>query len=230
MPYDYVRKLQAMMAKAASTPSSEEADTIMQMVNEMMRKHGVSLLDLQTHLSDDPVGITDPGLHYWAADKWTRPLFSALSFLYGCRAYYIASGNKTTILLNGRESCRVTFTLMAPYLVKTVKRLADAAHKEGRYETVSKARRDIGSALANRVWGLYHQQRVAAGPRSAAGFNALVPTDILDTIEQDAFGRLIDDERHGKRKASTRYAKLLAEEISLAAQVGAIVDKDRLLG
>jgi len=229
MPYDYAKKLQAMLAKAASTPSAEEADTIMQMVNEMMRKHGISLLDLQTHLSDDPVGIADPELHYWAADKWKRPLLSALSFLYGVRVYYTASGNKTTLLINGRESCRVTFTLMAPYLIKTVQRVAAKAFREGRYSSLSKANRDVGAALANRVWRLYHEQKAAAGPRAVAGLNALVPVDVIETVEFDAFGGPVEVARNGKRKGTTKYAKLLAEEISLAAQVGEVMTKDRLL-
>lgn len=230
MSYDYVRKLQAMMAKAESTPSSEEADTIMQKVREMMDRHGVSLVDLATHLSDDPVGIMRDAAHFWNADNWARGLYSAAGRYFGCRAYFVKRGNKTEVIINGRESCRATFLVMAPYLFRAVRRLADQAFKAGVYSHVSHARRDIGKALMLRLNGLWLQAETAAkarGPRSSQGFNALVPTDILDTVEKDAFGEV--PMTGGKRKATTRAGRLLAEQINLAEQLGEIIPKERLL-
>ncbi len=228
MGYDYIRKLKAMMAKAASTPSSEEADSIMQKVHQMMEQHGVSLLGLNTHLSDDPVGITDPGIHYWHSDNWAKALYSAIGRFYGCKTYYLTQGNKTRVIVNGRESCRATFILMAPYLFKSVRRLADHATKEYRYANIGVAKRDIGKALTHRLWALYFASQEAAGPRAQAGHNALVPLDIMDIVERDAFGE-IEESRSGKKKEITMTGRILAEQISLAEQLGEIIPKDRLL-
>lgn len=230
MPYDYVRKLQAMMAKAESTPSSAEADSILQKVREMMDRHGVSLVDLATHLSDDPVGIMREAAHFWNADNWARGLYGACGRYFGCRVYFTKRGNNTEVIINGRESCRATFLVMGPYLFRAVRRLADHAYKAGVYSHVSHARRDIGKALMQRLdtlWAEAERAALARGPRSARGFNALVPVDILDTVENDAFGEV--KATGGKRKGTTRAGHLLAAQINLAEQLGEVIPKERPL-
>jgi hypothetical protein len=70
MPYDYVDTIRKLIAKAESTDSSEEADAFMQKVRQLMDRHGVSLVGLATHLSDDPVAVADTDL---AASSVWRP-------------------------------------------------------------------------------------------------------------------------------------------------------------
>lgn len=227
MGYDYIPKLKAMLAKANSTTSSEEADSIMQKVRVMMERHGVSLLSINTHLSDDPVGITHPGIHFWHADNWARGLYAAIGRYFGCRVYFIKTSNRTEVLINGRESCRATFTLMAPYLFKSVRRMAEHSYKRGLYPHLSAARRDIANALALRLHTLWKEaEGRVLGPRTAQGFNALVPVEVLDIVEEEAFGKV---PKRGGRKTVTRVGVLLAEQISLAEQLGEIKDKERLL-
>lgn len=232
MSYDYVDTIRKLIAKAESTTSSEEADAFMQKVRQLMERHGVSLVGLSTHLSDDPVAIGDPDIGYWKSDSWMRALAAAVGRYYGVRVYfYPVSHIRHEVVINGRESCRATYTLMMPYLVRAVKRIAHQATEQGLYASKSRARRDVGNALSQRLNYLAaeaRQRAEAAGPRTQTGLNALVPADVLDVVEQDFFGRK-PPARGGKNMVSP-VGRVLAEEISLAEQVGAeIVPKERFL-
>ena len=59
MAHDIVQKIQQMVAKAESTDSAAEAESIMVKVREMLDRHGISLLSVKRHANDyDPVATS----------------------------------------------------------------------------------------------------------------------------------------------------------------------------
>jgi hypothetical protein len=106
---------------------------------------------------------------------------------------------------------------------------SDPDPRSPKFSSPSRAQRDVGNALAYRLGRLAHEVRQsAAGPRTAAGLNALVPVEVMDVVETDYFGKA--PPKRGGKKTVTRVGLLLAEHISLAEQIKAdMVPKERQL-
>ena len=190
MAHDIVQKIQQMVAKAESTDSAAEAESIMVKVREMLDRHGISLLSVKRHANDyDPVATSRDIYGFWAADNWMRKLSDAAAWYYGVRIVWTKRGNYTSIAVVGRESCRAAFTAMLPYLRGQVNRLASQGWSRHDYPTVSKGRSQIGLALAHRLYALWHmkQEEQAAHTVAASGMNMLVPVDKLKMQMEEDF-------------------------------------------
>lgn len=189
MAWDIVKKIKAMVAKAESTSSLEEAETIMVMVHKMLQEHGLTLLSIRhTVDSDDPVEVEKEVFGFWKAENWMRKLSHAVSLYYGVTVVWTAEGNYTHITAVGRESCRAAFVVMLPYLKLRVKRMAADGWRNHRYPSASKAQTQIGLALAHRLYALAAEaKRRPTTPREAAGMNMLVPVDAVKIELERAF-------------------------------------------
>jgi hypothetical protein len=220
MAYDIARKLAAMVAKAESTTSTEEADSIMQMVRHMLNRHGLSLLSISTAAMDDPVAVEKDLHSFWQAEGWMGNLTGAAARFFGCRIVFSRSGNKTWVTIAGRESCRAAYQAMMPYLRHQVKRNARIEFQAGRYASQSQAERAIANALTYRLQQLWAEnERKTRSPGEARGLMALVPVDTIQAALEAEFGQL--RARRASKRRTDRNAINVAAGISLADQVGA---------
>lgn len=220
MAWDIVKKIQAMVAKAESTTSLEEAETIMIMVRKMLDHHGISLLTIrQTAASDDPVEV-DRGVYgYWASDNWMKKLSVAAADYYGVRIVWTKEGNYTSISVIGRESCRAAYLVMLPYLRLRVMRQADSGWRNHKYATASRARTQIGIALSYRLHALAALDNRKDRPaEEVAGRNMLVPVDEISATLREAFPNAREATLVTRTKIS-RQAVRDAEEINLHDQM-----------
>ena len=182
---DIAQKIAKLIAKADSSTHPEEADAFMSKAHAMLEAHGLSLLDLGTLDSDDAVGKTDNAM--LSSDGGKDKIAFPLAAYYGCELVIAhAPGTRSTkrYVLFGRESARVTFQLMAPFVFRQVARMALVEQKSGAYSTPAKARTALAGALAMRLYRLTAANE--ARPQGS-GLNALVPVDIIRQARDLAF-------------------------------------------
>lgn len=214
-------KIAKLIAKADSTSHPEEAETFMAKAHQLLQEHGMSLLDVGRLGQDDPLGKTDNFYRSNDQDRWRLRAGPILARYYGCRIVWYSDrrGNHSWVVY-GRESARITFQLMwPPYVDRQVMALARQAVKRGVYPTVSKARHQIGYALARRISDLYLKDQK---PVEAIGVNALVPVDLIDEMIGDV------NVVKTKRVFYDSEAAELADKISLNRQTAAPKDSLRL--
>lgn len=193
MGQNIIARIQQLVAKADSTDSMAEAETIMVMVRKLLDAHGISLLEVAKFANDyDPVGTTNNIYGFWAADNWMRKLSSAAGKFYGVEVVWTKTAsqkNYTQIAVIGRESCRAAYAAMMPYLRGQVRRLASRGWMHYHYSSESKGRTQIGVALANRLYALAaEKEREARVPGiTGSGMNMLVPVDMIAVVQREAF-------------------------------------------
>lgn len=178
-------KIKALLAKAQSTDNEAEAEAFFAKAYELMEKHQISTLDLE---SEDPMGEEATyRKNGQAAPDWDFRLLSAVAAYYGCKAIqcetwgnhpktgiYTWLGHQMTIV--GRLSARVTTIEMHKYLVGAVRKLGKQRAADMGVNADTAARR-IGVALRSRVHSLAPKPEVA--PSTNAGKNALMTLDAL---------------------------------------------------
>lgn len=218
MGVDIVERIQKLLAKADSTTSMEEAETIMTMVHGLLQKHGVSLLQVARYANEyDPVGTTDDAFTFWASDNWARRLSNAAGEYYGVRVIWFKRGNKTTITVVGRESCRAAFIAMMPYICKQVRRLAERGYYNYLYQSKGRGCTQIAIALGNRLYALAAVDERTQRPRKEdAGHRMLVPVDL---VEQEMAQLNVKMVGLKTKTFVTRQALRDAETVSLADQL-----------
>lgn len=224
MAYDIVDQIQKMVAKAESTDSAAEAETIMNKVRELLERHGVSLLTIteRERRDLDPVGTSRDVYGFWAADSWVKKLSDAAASYYGVRIVWQKRGNYTQIAAIGRESARAAFTAMMPYLRGQVNRLGQRGWANHDFPSLSKARHQIGIALALRMYAMIRArtENVAASPKLTDGMNALVPVDLVDLELKEAFPNVPENTRlWAKIKRPDHAAVIAAREVNLSEQL-----------
>lgn len=212
-------KIRKIIAKAESTTNDDEADAFMAKAQSMMIEHGLSLLDIGRLDAEDPVGHDKDFAYHSQSSSWRTPVVSSLASLYGCQIVRSHRGNQTYFTLFGRESARVTTTLMWPYVDRQVLRLARAAHAAGEFPSASVAASRIGYALALRIDKLVREERQReVKTATGRGLNALVPVDLIDAEMKSVFPRLVFS-RPRTVKVSAAATKAAAS-ISLHKQTG----------
>lgn len=231
MAWDVVKKIQAMVAKAESTPSLDEAETIMTMVRKMLDQHGISLLTIRnTVMSDDPVEVQEDVYGFWASDNWMKKLSDAAAHYYGVRIVWQKQGNYTHITVVGRESCRAAYAAMLPYLRLRVRRMAASGWRHGNYQSESRARTQIGIALAYRLYALVlAEQNRPRQATEAAGLNMLVPVDEMEQVLKEHFPGIKEAKLISKARP-TRQAIEDASKINLGDQLNAEDFQRRIAG
>lgn len=206
------QKIAKLIEKADSSTHPEEADTFMAKANELMRKHGLNLMELG-RLSEDPVDAQRNAFTTSATYPWMRRVVSALAAYYGCRLVYYKSGNTIVYDVVGRESARITLILMVPFVQRQIQKLAKDAYNKGVYSTRMKAVTAIGNATCLRIWGMVERDPLPKG----TGVNALVPVDIIAQVLEEAFPRT----RKARKTTITSpdgYAREAAKSVSVNRQ------------
>ena len=179
------QKIAKIIAKADSTTNPEEAETFMSKAHDLMIAHGLDLLDLG-RLSEDPVGVDKDAAEVSASYPWLRLCAGQLAAYYGCRLVTSKSGGTVRLHVIGRQSARVTFLLMLPYVKREVLNLGRIAYNEGHYKSRMLAATRMGNALALRIAGMLP----SVAKHEGKGVNALVPVDVLESAMADAFPKL----------------------------------------
>lgn len=209
----YADKIRKLLAKANSTTHPEEAEAFMTKARALMEEHGISLLDLGRLNTDDPVGLDRSVYRANINDRWRFYLIGQLARYYGCKTVYTPEGGNRDYHIVGRESARITFQLMWPFIDRQVMAMAREDVKRGIYRTVSTARHKIGYALAVRISQLLQQSTATEGQ----GVNALVPVDLIEAAMDHYFPGATEGK---KRQVSFDVnAQRRAGEVSLHQQV-----------
>jgi len=186
----------------------------------LMRGKAWSVNDLATALSgDDPMG-TDRGVgKIWPNTQWLGNLSGALARYYGCRIILSQmTKNKKHISVSGRESARVTFQLMLPFVVKQVRQRAKVLMAEEGYSKLVAERR-MANALTFRLQKLVTEMERGDAERVTQGNGtALVPVDEIEAEMKLAFPDLTPG--RASRISTSSAARKQAEQISLYRQTG----------
>lgn len=205
-------KISKLIAKAESTTHPEEQDTFMAKVHQLLEQHGMSLLDIGKLQSDDPVGRSKISSAYYASESSFRDVAFAAARYYGCKATVTNIGNHRMVAVYGRESARITFELMWPYIKKSIRRHARRlVAEEG--STFARQQRYVADALTGRLNLLYWKNQPKG--HEGKGVNALVPVDLIDEIMPDC------KTVRSRDLLVTQGAEDAANSINLSAQVDA---------
>lgn len=205
-------KISKIIAKADSTTSPAEAAAFMEKAHKMMREHGLNLLDLGK-LAEDPLEMQRDAVTTDARQTWARLVAAKLARYYGCDFVWYKRGNHIFYDVAGRESARVTFIMMLPFVCKQVRSIGNAAHRRGEYKSAGEAHRKVGQALAMRI----HCMTPEKDEHRGSGLNALVPVDLIQ-------GMIDDEGAEEARPMNVSYdhnARELAKEVSINVQTTA---------
>lgn len=216
---DRIRKV---LAKAEGTNNPAEAAAMMEKVEAMLAEHNLTLLDVAANDSTDPMGTDKRATYCWVSNSWIKPLAGRLARLYGCRIVTAQHKNKIYISISGRESARVTWQLMLPFVIDQVKREARNLREGDIYtglsvKGVGSYERAVGNALTDRIGRMVMENERRDADRVAGGERALVPVDMLQAeIERAWGGGLITSK--GRGISTTRAARTAAGNVSLHRQ------------
>lgn len=224
-------KIAKIIAKADSTTNPEEADTFMAKAHAMMEAHGLSLLDLGRLDSEDPIGTSRDCASVSASYGCARAVATQLASYYGCELVYTAykQENKFKFHVCGRESARITFQLMFPYVWRQVADLARKDFKAGNHKTRMSALNAVANALTLRIARLVAEQKDRRKEDLAGkGLNALVPVDLIEQELRNAFPRA----RVGRasKMRTNESARKAADKVSFNRQTNAAPGTKRIAG
>lgn len=204
-------KIKKLLAHADSTTNPEEADTFLRKAHELMREHGIELMDLGRLDQDDPVGKDRDVYRSNTNDPWRFHLGGAVARFYGCDITG-TNGQNNYWTVYGRESARITFQLMYPYIDRQVLQLAREAVKRGEYRGIPKARTAIATALVYRINRMVRDRKSSETVHDKEVSNALVPVNEIE--------KLMGKTRKVSMRSKMDYnAQSLAEKVNLDDQL-----------
>lgn len=212
-------KISKLIAKAESSTHPEEADTFMSKAHEIMRQHGLSMLDLGTLQSDDPITTASEAGTWYRAENCFKNMGAQLARYYGCKVMFEQIGrNKFAFGVAGRQSAIITFTMMFPFVKSQVRKLAKEGHKNGDFDSVSKGVTSIANALSFRLQKMIAEQRQEQKPSDASNPNALVPVDLITSAFEQEWPHLIKSRATSIK--TTAAGRAAAGRVSLNRQTG----------
>lgn len=229
-------RIRKVLAKAEGTDNPHEAEMLMIKVQSMLDEHNLQLLDVERASDEDPIGTDFNAAHVFVKDSWFKHTAAALAYLYGAQVVWTkVTKNKTLIHISGRESARITWQLMLPFIRKQIRaqakklrdnliqRWVDVGYSErdaiiiGKINSQAAFERQVGNALTRRIQMLHWEAKHRDEDRVASGGRALVPVDLINAEVDRAFGEV---EGASFKGATTREAANAAAEISLHRQAG----------
>ena len=230
-------KIAKLIAKADSTTHPEEADAFMSMVHKLLTEHGMSLLDVGKLNSEDPVGKTGAAGRFYASESAFRDTAFNLAEYYGCKAIITNIGNRRLITVIGRESARVTFELMWPYVKKCIRAEARRLHNvikaefdpipvPNKVSTVARQQRWVADAMTYRL-AVIVADRNREQP-AETGVNALVPVDLIQQIMDEDYGNA--KTATGRTLKTTKEAQAAADNINLSDQLKDTANRKQIAG
>lgn len=206
--------IQKLLAKADSTTHPEEAEVFLAKAHQLLEQHGISLLDLGMLEEKDPVGFThDENNRANSSALWRTRLANAVANFYGCQTVTSTRGNFQYWTVFGRESARVTFMLMYPYIERQV--LAQARANKDQFNNLKSGHRMIGDALTLRIWELIRARKPVLTPSQSS---ALVPVDMIREKMKEMYPNLRKGPAVTLRTSAA--AQKAAAAISLDNQIG----------
>jgi hypothetical protein len=214
-------KIRKVLAKAEGTDNPQEAETFMAKAEALLYEHNMSMLDLNDLDTVDPVGTAHSVAKYRVNDSWMGNLGGALARYYGLRP--IVGGDAKTkhtkhLTVVGRESNRVTFELMLPWIKSQVLAQGRQLYKENpvEYKSDRSAARKVANALTFRIQDIVAEQKKEETTVTSKGgkTRALVPVDLIDEVIKKEFPNL----KEGRQTsvATTRSATSAAATINLS--------------
>lgn len=214
-----IDKIRKIIAKADGTTHPSEAETFMAKAHAMLEAHNLSLLDLAdaTAADADEIGTTDDLVTVLKSSYWAKALTFSLAQYFGCRAVLLTRGNHLAFCVTGRESARVTFELMHPYIMRQVRAQGRELSKTGKASSPSAGARAVGNALTDRVNFLIWEERKKEEARVESGCRALVPVDAVKAAEAERFPELRTVK--SRPKTTTAAARDAADRVSLSHQM-----------
>lgn len=221
-------KIRKIIAKADSTTNPEEADVFMAKAHKLLEAHGLDLLDLGKLDSDDPIGVDEHCNTVSRSYSCATLIANELARYYGCQLVTTKRrGADTKLSVAGRESARVTFQLMFPFVFRQTRAVAAQGYNAGHYKNRMQALNYVGNALALRLAKLNRMEdtKRAAQPQGS-GLNALVPVDLVT----QAMNAHFDDLTEGRARSvkTNTVSKELANSISLNRAAPAPTSAKRL--
>lgn len=207
------KKIAALLAKAESTDNPFEADSFMAKVNEMLEKHQIEMHEVRKAAGDaDPMGKENGSTNIYASMSWATDVAGALARYYGCEMVYWRRGNHTTYEVIGRESARMTFEMMLPFVLSQAKQQGSRLAKaQGR--TASVCTREVGQALTIRVYKMIPK---AEERRAELAANALVPVSDVKAAMEELYPNL--KKARDKKFSYGRAAIEAADKVSINVQ------------
>jgi hypothetical protein len=208
-------RIAKLLAKAEGTDNVLEADAFMAKVNELLEEHQIELHEVRKAGGEDndPMGVQDGETNLYASIKWARDVAGALAHYYGCRFVFWRRGNHFKYQVVGRESARMTFELMLPFVISQAKVQAKRLWvAQGGY-SLPVWERQVGQALYVRIWGLVPKVEER---RSELTKNALVPVTDVDAFKDNLFKNL--KKGPDLKLSFSRAAREAAEKVSLHHQ------------
>jgi hypothetical protein len=207
-------KIAALLAKAEGTDNEFEAATFMAKVNELLERHQIEMHEIRAAQGDqDPMGKQAGETNIYASMLWARQVAGTLAAYYGCRYVYWKIGNHFKYQVDGRESARMTFELMLPFIISQVRQQGKRLAKDYGY-TTAVAERQIGQALWVRISRLVS---AANAHRAELTGKGLIPVSDLDA----AFADFFPNAKTSKAKAKVSFshaAENAADKVSLHHQ------------
>lgn len=227
-------KIRKIIAKADSTSNPEEAHTFMAKAQALLEAHGLSLLDIGRLDSDDPIGVDKNCAEVPGAYSSANTVANQLSIYYGCQLVQGAKRNGdnkkvTTFSVAGRESARITFQLMFPYVWRQVMALAREGFNSGGYSNRMQALNYVANALSLRLHRLNAEaEATRAAQPVGSGLNQLVPVNLVLQALEEAFPTM----KEGRARTAKTNAKSreLASKVSFNRQASAPAGTLRLGG
>lgn len=208
-------RIAKLLAKAEGTSNQFEADSFMAKVNELLEEHQIEMHEVRAKIGadNDPMGKQDGETNLYASIKWARDVAGALAQYYGCRFVYWRRGNHFAYQVIGRESARMTFEIMLPFIITQTKLQAKKLWAEQGGQSLSVWEREVGQALYLRIWRLVPK---AEERRDELTKNALVPVNDVQAFMDAEFGEL----KKGKtvKLSFGNAARDAAEKVSLNVQ------------
>lgn len=212
-------RIAKVLAKAEGTNNEAEAEMLMAKVHSMLQEHNLTMVDVSKADQFDPMGNDRGVASCLVNDSWMVYVASALCKYYGAEMIYSRAGkNKKVFNIVGRESARVTSALMIPFVKNQVMQIAKRLEEEGQYRNRRIAARNVGNALASRIWKLVQQEQKKDRERVARGERALVPIDQLKAAVDHYYPNASNMGGGGVGYDST--AKNAAASISINRQTG----------
>ena len=214
-----IERIRKVIAKAEGTDNPDEAEMLMAKAHALLTEYNIDLVELETQYSDDPVDVNRDAVSHLKNDSWVGPLFTALSRYYG--AVPIGerrTKNKTYYHLAGRESARVTVSLMFPFVKSQVRKFAKELVKEqpDEFRNERIAARRVANALTFRIRRLVVESKKKDKIRVESGKNALVPVDTINQVIKEKLGGTYTSRR--ATLLSSQSAKEKADKVSLYQQ------------
>jgi hypothetical protein len=206
------KKIAALLAKAQGTNNAHEALAFTEKAHDMLREHQLEIGDLA---EKDPLNITT----IWRGPKthknWHLLIPSIVAKYYGCKAVKIPDRDATHLIAVGRESARITCSMMVPFIVDQLRRLADQLSKETNF-SLGKCMQLVCDNFVIRVQNYLAAQDAVEHAKGGSRELALIDEAAQWFAEQ---GNDLRDGKQVRLQADAR-ARELADQVALNMQIG----------